>query len=104
LSITGNNNGAGFYPFFYDWEVQLPPCTSERIPIFPIMLPTPVASYSQVTNIDTTLFTDLSTVEPEGYGILVILHSGTADTSTVQNPVHIFFGDRRCLFRVPYSK
>jgi len=90
LSITGNNNGPGFYPFFYNWEVQLPPCTSERIPVHASVLPTPVASYSQVTNIDTTVFTDLSTGGTGWSWDFGDPASGTGDTSTLQHPVHIF--------------
>ena len=35
LSINGSQFGSGFYYYFYDWQVELPPekCFSERIPV-----------------------------------------------------------------------
>jgi hypothetical protein len=35
VSITGSNQGPGFYYYFYDWEVQEPSymCTSDRVPV-----------------------------------------------------------------------
>lgn len=36
LSITGSDQGAGFYYYFYDWQIELPDriCTSARTPVF----------------------------------------------------------------------
>ena len=44
ISITGSNQGSGYYYYFYDWQITLPPtiCTSVRIPVQAIML-APVA-------------------------------------------------------------
>ncbi|HEX5001225.1 MAG TPA: T9SS type A sorting domain-containing protein, partial [Bacteroidia bacterium] len=35
VSLTGSNQGAGFYYYFYDWEVQEPSyyCVSDRVPV-----------------------------------------------------------------------
>lgn len=35
ISITGSDLGAGFYYYFYDWQVEALPlvCTSERVPV-----------------------------------------------------------------------
>jgi len=35
MSITGSDNGSGFYYYFFDWKVEAIPtiCTSERIPV-----------------------------------------------------------------------
>ncbi len=40
ISITGSNNGAGYYYYFYDWQITLPAtiCSSVRIPVQAIML------------------------------------------------------------------
>ena len=40
ISITGSNQGSGYYYYFYDWQITLPPtiCTSARIPVQAIML------------------------------------------------------------------
>lgn len=44
LSITGTNAPAGYYYFFYDWEVQLPTCVSQTATITATVKqqPTPV--------------------------------------------------------------
>ncbi|MBT6029447.1 MAG: PKD domain-containing protein [Crocinitomicaceae bacterium] len=40
LSITGSSASvAGYYYFFYDWEVQEPNCTSARVPVDVIVSP-----------------------------------------------------------------
>ena len=35
INITGNNQGSGFYYYFFDWEVKEPDfiCVSERVPV-----------------------------------------------------------------------
>lgn len=50
ISITGSNQGSGYYYYFYDWQITLPAtvCSSVRIPVQAIML-APVA----VTNFTT---------------------------------------------------
>lgn len=40
ISITGSNQGSGYYYYFYDWQITLPAtvCSSVRIPVQAIML------------------------------------------------------------------
>lgn len=46
LSITGTNAPAGFYYFFYAWEIEMPTCVSEKAMATVIVkpLPTPIVS------------------------------------------------------------
>ena len=90
LSITGNNTGAGTYNFFYDWELQAPPCTSSRVPVTAAIQPFPVAGFSVLTAIDTATFADLSSGATGWIWTFGDPGSGSADTSILQNPVHIF--------------
>jgi PKD repeat protein len=46
ISITGSSAGAGFYYFFYDWEVKQEDCMSERGECIAYVLPTPTPSVS----------------------------------------------------------
>ncbi|MGY8989610.1 MAG: CUB domain-containing protein, partial [Flavobacteriales bacterium] len=48
ISITGTNASAGYYYFFYDWEVEKDPCSSLLIPVEAIIYPV----YSATQNID----------------------------------------------------
>ncbi|HKR03528.1 MAG TPA: FG-GAP-like repeat-containing protein [Bacteroidia bacterium] len=48
LSITGSNQGAGYYYYFYDWEVEEAPtvCVSDRVPVDAVILPVGISSIS----------------------------------------------------------
>ncbi|MEO8085317.1 MAG: PKD domain-containing protein [Bacteroidota bacterium] len=85
VSITGTNAGqAGFYYFFYDWELQDAPCVSPRVPVTATMTPGPTASYMQAIFSNTVNCTDNSTGNPVSYA----WDFGDGGTSTQQNPTH----------------
>jgi ASPIC/UnbV protein/type IX secretion system substrate protein/VCBS repeat protein/Ig-like domain-containing protein len=46
LSIYGSNQGAGYYYYFYDWEVQEQSavCVSDRVPVIAEILPTGIST------------------------------------------------------------
>ena len=87
VSITGTNAGsAGFYYFFYDWELQDAPCISPRTAVTATMTPGPAASYTQSTLANIVNFTDNSTGSPVAYS----WDFGDGGTSTQQNPTHTY--------------
>ncbi|MCX6273955.1 MAG: PKD domain-containing protein [Bacteroidetes bacterium] len=87
VTITGTNAGsAGFYYFFYDWELQDAPCISPRTAVTATMTPGPGASYTQSTLANIVNFTDNSTGSPVAYS----WDFGDGGTSTQQNPTHTY--------------
>ncbi|HKR05461.1 MAG TPA: PKD domain-containing protein [Bacteroidia bacterium] len=62
ISITGTNAGApGYYYYFYDWQLQGPPCVSPRTPVTVTVDPAPTAAFSTSNVLSTYTFTDNST-------------------------------------------
>jgi len=63
VSITGTNAGdPDYYYFFYDWELQEPPCKSLRTMVPVSLNPAPVAAFnSQIVSTYVIDFTDAST-------------------------------------------
>ena len=87
VSITGTNAGSsGFYYFFYDWELQDPPCISPRTAVTATMTPGPIAAFTQSTLANIVTFSDNSTGSPVSY----LWDFGDGNTSTQQNPVHTY--------------
>ena len=46
LSITSSTAGTDFYYFFYDWEIQLDGCSTDRTEVIATIEPTPTVSVS----------------------------------------------------------
>ena len=87
VTITGTNAGqTGYYYFFYDWELQDPPCISPRIPVTATMTPGPTAAFAQNIFANIVNFTDNSTGNPVTYA----WDFGDGGTSTQQNPSHTY--------------
>jgi len=85
VSITGTNAGApGYYYYFYDWELQTPPCISARTAVT-VNVSTILADFSYNAVAETYTFTDLSTG-----AITWAWDFGDGNTSNVQNPVHTY--------------
>jgi Zn-dependent metalloprotease/PKD repeat protein len=86
LSITGNTaaGSAGYYYFFYEWEIQAPACLSARTPI-DVLVNEPIPSFSSTTLGLTTTFTN-SSVGATSY----LWDFGDGNTSTASNPVHTY--------------
>lgn len=91
ISITGNNaSDPARYYFFYDWEIQEAPCASARIPVEAVVIPSPVADFSSFISGDTVDFTDISLNATSWSWNFGDTASGSNNTSTLQNPQHIF--------------
>jgi len=61
VSITGTNAGvAGYYYYFYDWQLQGPPCISARTPLNVDVIAAPTAAFSSSNISSTYTFTDNS--------------------------------------------
>jgi len=87
VTITGTNAGAaGYYYFFYDWEVQDLPCISARIPVTATMTPGPTSAFSQNVFANLVDFTDNSTGSPVTY----IWDFGDGNTSSIASPSHAY--------------
>ncbi|MEO5569904.1 MAG: M4 family metallopeptidase [Bacteroidia bacterium] len=84
VSITGTNAGVpGYYYYFYDWQIQGPPCTSARIPVNVIVDPAPVAAFTSANVQATYTFTDASTGSPTSW----FWDFGDGNSTTGQGPV-----------------
>jgi PKD repeat protein len=87
VSITGTTAGAaGYYYFFYDWEVQDLPCISARIPVTATMTPGPTSAFTQNIFANLVDFIDNSTGNP----VTFIWDFGDGNTSPLQNPSHAY--------------
>ncbi len=85
VSITGTNAGApGYYYYFYDWELQEPPCVSARTPVT-VDVANVIADYSFTVVGVTYTFTDLSTGSLSWFWDF-----DDGNTSPLQNPVHTY--------------
>ncbi|MEP7171807.1 MAG: PKD domain-containing protein, partial [Bacteroidota bacterium] len=61
ISLTGNNVfDPGFYYYFYDWQIQGPPCTSPRTPVNVFVNASPTAAFTSSNVNETYTFTDNS--------------------------------------------
>ncbi len=91
ISINGTNAAnTGFYYYFYDWQVQASPCISTRIPVDVSVVPSPIATFTRSFSADTVLFTDGSVNATSRAWNFGDTASGVNDTSTMQNPIHLF--------------
>lgn len=87
VTITGSNAGqAGFYYYFYDWEVQETPCRSAETPVTVTVTPGPVAGFSTSFNGLMVTFTNLSTGNPTS----LLWNFGDGGTSNLPNPAHTY--------------
>lgn len=85
VSITGTNAGAaGYYYYFYDWELQGAPCVSARTAVT-ANVANIVADFSYVVSAVTYTFTDLSTG-----AITWTWDFDDGTSSSLQNPVHTY--------------
>jgi Zn-dependent metalloprotease len=86
VSITGTNAGdPGYYYYFYDWQLQGPPCTSARTPVTVTVNATATASFTFAPVANTVTFTDNSVGATSW-----LWDFGDGNTSTLQNPVHTY--------------
>lgn len=86
ISITGTNAGtAGYYYFFYDWEMQEYPCLSARVPVVATAQTAPTAAYSTTITANVVDFTNLST-----NGTSYNWDFGDGSTSTSLNTTHTY--------------
>ncbi len=79
VDITGSNGGAGYYYFYYDWEIQGPDCESIRTPVTATVNPLPVATITPGGN-DMICQGDTLTLSAGG-GSTYVWNTG----STLQN-------------------
>jgi PKD repeat protein len=87
VSITGSNAGqAGFYYYFYDWEVQETPCRSADNSVTVTVTPGPVAGFTSTHAGLAVTFTNTSTGNPSNF----LWNFGDNSTSTVASPVHTY--------------
>ena len=101
ISITGTNASAGYYYFFYDWEIQKAACATNVMPVEAIIHP----EYSTTQNIDlcnggsvtvgnntynsTGVYTDVFTTT-NGCDSTIITDLTVGNTSVTTNNINIF--------------
>ena len=86
ISITGTNAGQpGYYYFFYDWEIQGPPCVSPRTPVQANTLASPAAHFTPSVAANVVDFTN-TTVNGTTYN----WDFGDGSSSTAVNPSHTY--------------
>ncbi|MBP8040903.1 MAG: M4 family metallopeptidase [Bacteroidales bacterium] len=86
VSITSNTAGSEiYYYFFYDWEVELPSCTSLRTEVTATVTPAPVAQFTFSQNAATVTFTNTS-ANSSTYS----WDFGDGATSTTTSPAHTY--------------
>ena len=87
VKITGSNafTSAGYYYYFYDWELSPYPCESDTFSFTVPVLEEPEAAFSYEQQTDTILFTNLSQNDSKR---IWDFGDGTVD-STI-NPVHVY--------------
>ncbi len=86
LTITGNTatSSAGYYYFFYDWEIKGPSCISARS-VVNVNVTEPIAAFTENTLGLTTTFTNNS-IDATAY----LWDFGDGNTSTLLNPTHLY--------------
>lgn len=86
VSITGTNAGqAGYYYYFYDWELQDYPCQSARVAVQASVLPSPTASFTNVIAANVVDFTSTST-----NAVTYNWTFGDGNSSNLQNPTNVY--------------
>jgi Zn-dependent metalloprotease len=87
VSLTGSNAGApGYYYYFYDWQLQGPPCVSPRTAVNVTLNAAPTAAFTTSNNLNTYTFTDASTGATSWFWDF-----GDGNTTTGQGPqVHTY--------------
>ena len=104
ISITGTNASAGYYYFFYDWEIQKAACATNVMPVEAIIHP----EYSTTQNIDlcnggsvtvgnntynsTGVYTDVFTTT-NGCDSTIITDLTVGNTSVTTNNINICQGE-----------
>ncbi len=86
-STSATSNPTGFYYFFYDWEVQLPPCRSARVSVEAILSDTlvPVPDFTYTINTNQVLFANTSQ-----FAQTYMWHFGDGGTSTLHHPFYVY--------------
>jgi len=82
-SVT--SSPTGYYYFFYDWEVKLDECVSQRTSVTAEILDTPVVDFSFIVNDLSVDFSNL-TAGTNTY----FWDFNDSSTSTLENPTHVF--------------
>ncbi|MCX6290831.1 MAG: M4 family metallopeptidase [Bacteroidetes bacterium] len=92
VSITGTNAGnPAYYYYFYDWELQGPPCISPRTAVQINVNTPPVAAYTSSIFNDSVSFADNS-VNATGWAWdFGDPTSGANNSSSLPNPSHVFY-------------
>ncbi|HOZ30377.1 MAG TPA: M14 family zinc carboxypeptidase [Bacteroidales bacterium] len=88
ISIKNSNNvwwndGDKYYAYFYDWQIKLPDCYSERTPLNIYVNQNPIAGFETNISETTVNFTNTSTAA-DSYE----WDFGDETSSTETNPVH----------------
>ncbi len=86
VSINNSDAGSGYYYYFYDWEVQEPPCISLRTPVVATINAAPTADFNYSVNGLDVNFTNNSSG-----GISYLWDFGDGNTDTQLNPSHHYF-------------
>jgi PKD repeat protein len=79
------NDSDRYYAFFYDWNIKLPDCYSERTPVTVYVNEEPIADFSYIANGSIISFTNNSTAADS-----FIWNFGDETSSTEINPVHVY--------------
>ncbi|MBN2778383.1 MAG: PKD domain-containing protein [Bacteroidales bacterium] len=79
------NDSDRYYAFFYDWNIKLPDCYSERTPVRVFVNEEPIADFNYIANGSIISFTNNSTAADS-----FVWDFGDETSSTEINPVHIF--------------
>ena len=91
LKLTGTNAGTARYYYFYDWEIQGPPCISPRVPVVANVLSSPVASFTNPAIIaNDASYIDASTGAVSWIWDFGDPASGANNISLLPDPEHIF--------------
>ncbi len=90
LKLTGTNAGTAFYYYFYDWEIQGPPCVSPRVAVNANILSAPVASFTSSVIANDGNYTDASTGAISWTWDFGDPASGVNNISSQIAPEHIF--------------
>ena len=84
-SSSASSNPTSYYYYFYDWEVKLDECISQRVPVIAEIKNIPVPNFSYIVDSLTVNFTNLSNGSDSYFW-----NFGDGNTSVLENPSHVF--------------